>query len=64
MAFVGAVIGLVGGYIVGLGILSIVLGGGRHMGVRENPSLKIWVGLFNVAAALVGAWLGYSLLSG
>jgi len=64
MGFVGAIIGLIGGYIVGAGILSMALSGGRHMRVRENPSLKIWIGLANLVAAIGGAWLGYTLLAG
>jgi hypothetical protein len=64
MGFVGAVVGLVGGYVAGLGVVSVALGGGRHLRVRENPSLKVWIGLTNVVAALGGAWLGYALLAG
>ncbi len=64
MGFVGAIVGFVLGFLAGQFVLTLILAGGRHLYVRENPSIWIWLGFLNLVIASLGAWLGYLLLQG
>lgn len=62
MGFVGVLIGFVGGMLVGLTILALIFGGGRHVLLMTHPALKTWSVVFDLVLACIMAWLGYQLL--
>ena len=62
MQYLGAFLGFFTGFAFGLLAIKHVTKGQAIQKVIENKQTKIWLGLFGWFFALVGAYVGYTLM--
>lgn len=61
LPFIGAGLGTVGGFMLGLAVLAYITKDMRKKELVEDKDKKIWLGLLGWFFAIVGGWLGWQI---